>query len=165
VTWSVPGEGLIAADSVDSVLRTDGTATYTFHVVKESPLANGPNVSAETTRLTVRYPDPNRPTTTTPPVVVWHGTWQSSDYPIAGTFEMRYQIDGTVLSGEVSIAGSDCTSAGAVTGTTDGTMITFGTVAVEQAITWQGTISGNTMTGTYATPACGDDHGTWQATQ
>ena len=49
VTWNVPGQGLIANDSADSRLRADGTALYTFHVIKEPPLPDGPNVVEDMT--------------------------------------------------------------------------------------------------------------------
>jgi hypothetical protein len=61
VAWSVPGEGLIATDSADPRLRPDGTAVYTYHVVKEPPLPNGPNVVEEVrVRATVQRDDLRR---------------------------------------------------------------------------------------------------------
>jgi hypothetical protein len=61
VAWSVPGEGLIATDSADPRLRPDGTAVFTYHVVKEPPLPNGPNVVEEVrVRATVQRDDLRR---------------------------------------------------------------------------------------------------------
>lgn len=58
VTWSVPTQGLIAADSADPRLRADGSALYTYHVIKEPPLPNGPNVVEEIgVRATVQRDD------------------------------------------------------------------------------------------------------------
>ena len=56
--WSVPGQGLIATDSADPRLRADGSAIYTYHVIKEPPLPNGPNVVEEiAVRATVQRDD------------------------------------------------------------------------------------------------------------
>jgi len=61
VTWSVPGAGLIATDSADPSLRPDGSALYTYHVIKEPPLPNGPNVVEEIrVRATVKRDDFDR---------------------------------------------------------------------------------------------------------
>lgn len=58
VEWSVPGQGLIATDSADPRLRADGTALYTYHVITEPPLPNGPNVVEEiSVRATVQRDD------------------------------------------------------------------------------------------------------------
>ena len=96
---------------------------------------------------------------------LWNGIWASGSYPISGTFTLELSQNGSALSGQVSITGSDCLTGGAVSGTIEGNQISFGVVAAEQTIHWDGVVSGTTMQGSYTTPSCGKDAGTWSASR
>jgi hypothetical protein len=53
-----------------------------------------------------------------------------------------------------------------VSGTINGSTISFGAVSGTQTVVYDGSISGTTMTGTYTAPAaCVDAKGTWTATK
>jgi hypothetical protein len=69
------------------------------------------------------------------------------------------QQSGSSLTGSISIKGSP---GAAVTGTVAGSSIRFGTVG-QGAVTYTGTISGNTMSGNYQAQTSGS--GTWMATK
>ena len=96
----------------------------------------------------------------------WDGEWQdTSPDTSSGTFSLDWTQDGNALQGSIVIDGAGCISGGTVTGTVDGSSISFGTVAGQVLITYQGEINGDTMGGTYTTePRCGNAKGTWQAT-
>jgi hypothetical protein len=51
-----------------------------------------------------------------------------------------------------------------VTGTINGSAISFGAVSGQVQVAYDGTVSGNKMQGTYAT-GCGNAKGTWAATK
>jgi hypothetical protein len=88
------------------------------------------------------------------------GTW-SGQYAGAGqgTFTITWQQSGSDLTGTIKI--SDVGVPISISGTLSGNTIRFGTVG-SSAITYSGSVSGNTMSGTYQTPT-GD--GTWNATK
>jgi hypothetical protein len=102
------------------------------------------------------------PTTTTPPASSsqssglsgkWSGQYSGA---FSGTFKLDWNQSGSKLSGTI-----DLSTAGTVpvNGTVDGSSIKFGTVG-GQTITYTGTVSGNSMSGTYNTPGGG---GPWSA--
>jgi hypothetical protein len=62
------------------------------------------------------------------------------------------------------VTGAGCLTNGTVTGTLNGSSITFGAVSGAVTITYSGAISGNTMQGTYDAPTCGNAKGNWSAT-
>ena len=88
------------------------------------------------------------------------GSW-SGKYGGAyqGTFTLTWQQSGTTLSGAIKL--SSVGGSVSVHGTLNGNTITFGTVG-STVITYTGTVSGNSMSGTYQTPGGG---GTWSATK
>jgi hypothetical protein len=89
------------------------------------------------------------------------GTW-SGQYSGAsqGTFTLTWQQSGGTLSGTIMI--SDFGGAPIpINGTVNGSTISFGTVGT-QAITYTGSASGSTMSGTYQAPTGG---GNWSATK
>ena len=94
------------------------------------------------------------------------GTW-SGDYqqtapsPDSGTFTLHWQQSGSNVTGTIDIAGA-C-SACPISATVNGSSVTFGVVALG-GITYTGTVSGNTMSGTYAT-ADSSYKGTWKASK
>ena len=83
----------------------------------------------------------------------WTGTYSGT---FSGTFVLNWTQSGSKLSGTIklSTAGTDN-----VNGTVDGSSIKFGTVG-GQAVHYTGSVSGDSMSGSYST-AAGD--GTWSA--
>jgi hypothetical protein len=93
----------------------------------------------------------------------WKGTWiNETPQTAVGTFTLTWAQQGSQLFGAIGVTGSNCLSAGNVTGDVDGNKITFGAVEGNNMITYVGTVSGNTMSGTYSS-ACGNSKGTWSA--
>ena len=88
------------------------------------------------------------------------GTW-TGQYTGAsqGTFSLTWQQSGSDLTGTIDI--SELGSTINITGKLNGDKITFGTVG-SLAITYAGSVSGNTMSGTYQAPT---GTGTWNATK
>ena len=92
----------------------------------------------------------------------WSGTYQQTS-PIAdsGTFTLNWQQSGSNVTGSISIPGA-C-NACPISATVNGSTVTFGAVALG-AITYTGTVSGNSMSGTYAA-ADSSTKGTWKASK
>ena len=91
------------------------------------------------------------------------GTWSGQyDGTFQGTFVLDWQQSGSSLSGTIKLS-SDGTDD--VNGTVNGGTISFGTVG-SQAITYSGSVSGDSMSGTYKvqTPN-GSVGGSWSATK
>jgi hypothetical protein len=88
------------------------------------------------------------------------GTW-SGQYsgPSQGTFTLTWQQSGSKLTGTITI--SELGVPTAIDGTVSGSTITFGTVGTA-AVTYSGTVAGNSMSGTYQAP---NGSGTWTATK
>jgi hypothetical protein len=86
------------------------------------------------------------------------GTW-SGKYGGAyhGTFTLHWTQSGSRLSGTIKLSNSS--SKPRVTGTVHGSTIRFGTVG-SAAITYSGSVSGKSMSGSYHTPGGG---GSWSA--
>ena len=139
--------------------------------------AVSPNTAASPTVSPTETPTPT-PTATPSPVAsptatpsatglgaltgAWMGTWTNETPAAVGTFTLTWAQQGTLLVGAIGVTGSNCISAGNVTGNVDGTKISFGAVEGTKTITYVGTISGKTMTGTYSSE-CGPSKGTWTA--
>jgi hypothetical protein len=89
------------------------------------------------------------------------GTW-SGQYSGAseGTFSLTWQQSGDTLSGTIEISDLDNNPI-PINGTLSGTKISFGTVG-SLAITYTGSVSGTTMSGTYRAPT---GTGDWNATK
>ncbi len=96
----------------------------------------------------------------------WNGTWQDTSPDTSnGSFAVTFVQAGNNLSGTITISGAGCITAGTVTGTVNGSTINFGAVSGQVQITYDGTVSGNKMQGTYSAPTCGNAKGNWSATQ
>jgi uncharacterized protein YjiK len=90
------------------------------------------------------------------------GTWSGTyDGDFQGTFDVTWQQSGTELSGTITLSSMEGTIP--ITGTVDGDSIEFGLVG-EQSITYSGSISGDSMSGTYEV-GDGAGSGTWSATK
>jgi hypothetical protein len=98
----------------------------------------------------------------------WSGTWtDTSPDSSSGTFSLTWTQTGSTLAGTIKVDGTPCLTGGAVTGTINGSTISFGAVAGRVTITYDGSITGaGKMGGTYsASDACASAKGNWTATQ
>jgi len=115
----------------------------------------------QTTRATpTTQPTATKPPTTKPPATgTLSGSW-SGEYSGAysGTFRLSWRQSGTRLRGTITISNPPSTLP--ISGTVHGTSIRFGTVG-STAITYTGTISGTSMSGTYQVG--GSSGGPWHA--
>jgi hypothetical protein len=96
----------------------------------------------------------------------WEGTWVNSTPTAAvGTFTLVWAQQGNRLFGALTVTGSDCLTAGNVTGQVVGQTLRFGAVEGGTTIEYTGTIvDDDTIEGTY-TSECGGSAGTWTATR
>lgn len=96
----------------------------------------------------------------------WTGTWaDTSPDTSSGTFSLTWTQTGNNLAGTITVKGTPCLSGATVTGTINGSAISFGAVSGRITVTYDGSVSGNKMQGTYSAPTCGDAKGNWSATQ
>jgi hypothetical protein len=86
----------------------------------------------------------------------WSGRYSGA---YSGTFTLSWQQKGSSLSGRITLSTPPNTER--LTGTLKGAKITFGTVG-SAAITYSGTVSGNSMSGAYRAGGAG---GSWSATK
>jgi hypothetical protein len=94
------------------------------------------------------------------PASTLSGTWNGQySGAFSGTFVLRWTQSGSSLSGTIAI--SSPASSLRVNGTLNGSTITFGTVG-STAITYTGTVSGKSMSGSFKTPEGG---GSWSASE
>ena len=98
-----------------------------------------------------------------PPLAgLWAGEYKSVVPANAdGTFTVVFDGSGSAYTGSIVMAGlcePDCSITASVTGNT----ITFGSVG-PRAVTYKGTISGDSMSGTYTVGNEGQGEGTWTA--
>lgn len=87
----------------------------------------------------------------------WSGRYEGG---YSGSFHLTLVQHGQRLVGSITL--STTTQRDRLTGKVNGSTITFGTVG-SQAITYSGTVSGNTMTGAYQVG--GAPTGSWSATR
>jgi hypothetical protein len=104
-------------------------------------------------------PSSTTPSSATGSTAALSGNW-SGQYSGAnqGTFTLTWQQSGSNLTGTINLAGL---GASPINGTVSGNTITFGTVGTA-AVTYSGTVSGSSMSGTYQSPT---GPGTWTATK
>jgi hypothetical protein len=87
----------------------------------------------------------------------WSGTYGGAYH---GTFTLRWKQSRSRLSGTIKLSNSNSTPGiTGIKGTVHGTAISFGTVG-SAAITYSGSVSGKSMSGSYQTPGGG---GSWSA--
>jgi hypothetical protein len=84
----------------------------------------------------------------------WSGQYSGT---YSGTFTLNWQQTGSDLSGSITLSSPAGTLP--INGTVNGSAIQFGTVG-GPGITYTGSVSGNSMSGSYQTPAGG---GSWSA--
>jgi hypothetical protein len=97
-----------------------------------------------------------RPTRATTLTGTWNGQYGGA---FSGTFVLRWTQSGSSLTGTIRISNPANTLG--VHGTLNGSAISFGTVG-GRAITYTGTVSGTSMSGSYTTP---DGGGSWSASE
>ena len=104
----------------------------------------------------------------------WTGTWTNSpDFgnpPATGGFTVTFTQTGNQITGVASVTGPTCVTGGNSTGTITGNSIQFGFLADPQRpVQFEGTVLGNSMSGTWNAIACGKYaipiYGTWTATR
>lgn len=94
----------------------------------------------------------------------WSGTYESSQGG-AGAFEMKLTQSGAEFSGSIQVPGS-CVESGSISGSVEGGKISFGAVKGNATISYDGTVKGDQMSGTYSAPAeCASDSGSWEASR
>ena len=92
----------------------------------------------------------------------WSGTY-SGDY--SGTFALNWQQSGSALTGTIKIS-SFGKSPENIQGTVDGSNIKFGTVGAANAVTYTGSFSGSSMSGSWKiTASTGSAGGSWNASK
>ena len=96
----------------------------------------------------------------------WDGQWSGEG---SGTWSADFKQEGNAFSGTIVINNSNCVHGGRISGTIEGDQIKFGVVEAEQRISFSGTLSGDTMSGTWSKPAAADpckaNGGTFSATR
>jgi hypothetical protein len=92
----------------------------------------------------------------------WSGSYSGS---FGGTFKLTWQQSGHSLSGTITISGFKNVPT-SIHGTVQGSSIRFGTVGSE-SITYSGSVSGNSMSGTWKIHADGRSMGggSWNASK
>jgi hypothetical protein len=84
----------------------------------------------------------------------WSGTYRGAYH---GTFTLHWTQSKSRLTGTIKLSSVGRTN---ITGSVRGNTIRFGTVGNAQAITYSGSVSGRSMSGTYKTGGAG---GSWSA--
>ena len=94
----------------------------------------------------------------------WSGTWDTDIPQVNGTFNWTIEATPNGFKGTIDIQDTSCVSNGQVDIALDGDTITIGSIQAEQPITFTGTVSGDTMSGTYDASACPPPNtGSWEA--
>jgi hypothetical protein len=99
----------------------------------------------------------------------WDGSWQI-DPPyetVTGGFVLEIVQSGDSFTGPIELTNTDCPN-GTVTGTVQGSNISFGWLESSEGIEFVGTTDGRTMSGTWSSMSCSGNvaiTGTWEATK
>lgn len=147
---------LLTAIPVVSLLAGCGSSTTTG---APTPTV-APAISTPTATATPTAAPTPTPTASVATVVPLGGTWNgqySGKYN--GTFVLIWQQSGAGLVGTIALSSPAATLH--ITGNASGSSINFGAVGT---VAYTGTISGNTMSGTYV-EAGGAGSGSWSATK
>jgi hypothetical protein len=98
----------------------------------------------------------------------WTGTWKRTSPAVAGQGDLTLTLQrhGAAITGTVTETGSSCFTTAPVTGTVNGSSITFKISVTEVSATYSATLSGSTLTGTYSiTCAAGSGTADWNASR
>lgn len=126
--------------------------------ISSLPAATTPTTSATSTSAAATT---SAAASSSPAAAGLSGTWDghySGGY--SGTFTLTWQQSGSVLSGTIKLSNPGVTVP--INGTVSGGAIRFGTVG-SAAITYTGTVSGSSMSGSYT--VVGATGGSWSATK
>jgi hypothetical protein len=128
-------------------------------------LPSAPTTAAPTPTAT---PTPTPSASTAPTLAgTWNGTWQDvTPDQVSGTFVLTWSQNGSSLNGGIVVKGTPCLTIAVVTGTVNGSTLSFGAVSGKHTVVYNGTVNGNSMNGNYSAPAaCVNAKGTWAATK
>ena len=114
----------------------------------------GNSIATAASSPTAGAPASNVRATAGPLSGTWSGRYSGAYH---GTFTLHWTQSGSQLSGTIKL--SNPSSKPRITGTVHGSTIRFGTVG-SAAITYSGSVSGKSMSGSYHTPGGG---GSWSA--
>lgn len=98
----------------------------------------------------------------------WTGTWKRTSPAVAGQGDLTLtlQQQGDAITGTVTETGSACFVSAPVTGTVNGSSVTFKISESTVTATYNSTLSGSTLTGTYSiTCAAGVGTADWNASR
>ncbi|MEX2458846.1 MAG: hypothetical protein WD770_07650, partial [Actinomycetota bacterium] len=99
------------------------------------------------------------------------GTWTGiarSHFGDTAAFTVDLVQTGNKVTGDLHIPTANCNKEAKVSGTVSGSSINFGVVQGDTSSTFSGTVSGNSMSGTWESPSgpvCRSDYGTWEASK
>lgn len=173
---------VLAAGLVLAVQACSSTATPPPTGLATQPAASASQAAASQAAATAASLPPATPEATASPVQspppspspapaglagTWNGTWKdTSPDTSGGTFVLTWTQDGNALTGNIVVKGTPCLTAATITGSVNGSAISFGAVSGKNTVVYNGSISGSTMKGSYVAPAaCADAKGTWAATR
>jgi len=105
----------------------------------------------------------------------WLGSWTNDNGLGSGGFVLVATQKGKAFSGTIEVSGPTCVRQGTVQGLIDGTNVSWGVVAAERDVDFEGTLTGDSMSGAWSAIACGPPDrpanvvvtvtGTWEATR
>lgn len=155
--------GLVAAVAAVGFGCSSKTTT-TNTSTSAPPAAARTTAAAPTTPVTPESMAPSATPTTSAAASGLSGTWSGSYAgAFSGTFQLTWTQTGNNLNGTINLSTSPGDTP--LSGTLNGSTITFGTVG-STAITYTGTVSGSSMSGSYQVqggPVSAG--GTWKATK
>ena len=148
LTAAVPVIALLAAGCSSGSASSGGAS------------ASGVAAAAKSAEATTSTAAPAVASTTSPPTAgdltgTWNGTYNGS---YSGTFTVKWTQSGSGVNGTIALPSVGTTEQ--LNGTVSGDKITFGTVG-SFAVTYSGTFSGSSMSGTYNVG--GSPAGNWSA--
>lgn len=149
----------------DDNSKTTGPTSAVTTKASATPVVVAGTTTAKPTKAAATPADTSAPTAATSGLAgIWGGDYASTSTPgSTGTFIIDWTQTGSTLGGTISVTNTPCVTEGTITGTVEGEQITFGAVEGAYSIAYEGTVSGDTMSGTYSSPSCGNAAGTWEA--
>ena len=139
------------------------TAALLLTACSSSKASGGPSTGTTVPQVTITSPA-TVPTTSVPASTndlsgKWTGKYSGA---FDGTFTLNWQQSGSTLTGTIDLSTAGTSN---INGTVNGGTISFGTVG-STAITYTGSVSGNSMSGTYKVKAGNTStSGSWSATK
>lgn len=151
----VGGAALLLAACSSSPNASNTTTTGAAVTTTSSPSTTTTTAASSTTSTTAAA------TSTTAAGGALSGTWKGTySGSFSGTFVLKWTEGASKLTGHITLSTPPSTSS--INGTVNGGNIQFGTVG-SAAITYKGSVSGNSMSGSYQVAGAGG--GSWSATK